>query len=292
MKQRIVTGIIFAVVVAAFVIPGYWTIWPTVLFFAGVAVIASFEIDAAMRSCQRRPCRSLVIAGSLLMLLPLLSKMIVIESSPLITAGFSFGFTLFILALFSGISMIIRILIDGPEAFPDALATGGTMLYIAFPLSCAIILLSQVENGFIWLIIGLIAPWVSDVFAYFTGSVFGRRLIVPRLSPKKTIEGSLGGIAGSIFAQMLIFHFFRNWLGNADIRPSFYLLFAIFSGLLLSIFSQLGDWLASGFKRFCGVKDFGSVLPGHGGLMDRFDSVFFTMPIAAFLAILYQVIGA
>jgi phosphatidate cytidylyltransferase len=131
---------------------------------------------------------------------------------------------------------------------------------------------------------------MSDVFAYFTGSLLGRHLIVPSLSPKKTVEGSLGGIAGSILSQMLIFHLFRDLLGRSACRSSDYLAFAILSGLLLSIASQLGDWLASGFKRYCGIKDFGDVLPGHGGLMDRFDSAFFTLPVTLILAVLYQVL--
>ncbi|MDD3931145.1 MAG: phosphatidate cytidylyltransferase [Clostridiaceae bacterium] len=291
MKQRILTGILFALVVAAFIIPGFWTIWPPIIFLSGVAVVAALEIDGAMRACSRKPCRSLVVAGSLFMLLPLLAGMLHPETNPLMASGFALGLTLFFLALFSGISSIIRLLIDGPASFPDALATGGIMLYIAFPLSCAMLLVSQMPDGFIWLIIGLSAPWVSDVFAYFSGSLLGRRQIVPRLSPKKTIEGSLGGIVGSILSQLVVFYLFRDWFGRPDLPSSTVFLFAILTGLLLSVFSQLGDWLASGFKRYCGVKDFGSVLPGHGGLMDRFDSVFFTLPIAAFLAILYQVIG-
>lgn len=288
MKQRILTGLIFTAIIAAFVIPGYWTIWPPIILLAAVAVIASCEISSAMRHCLRRPCLSLVIGGSLFCLLPLAARLIWQLEVSLLFAAATFAFALFCLLVFMSASVIVRLLIDGPGSFPDAMATGGSMLYIAFPLTCAVLLLTHLDGGWLWLIIGLSAPWVSDVFAYFTGSLFGRHLIVPALSPKKTIEGSLGGIVGSMLSQMLIFHLFRDLLGRPASRPADYLVFAILSGLLLSIASQLGDWLASGFKRYCCIKDFGDVLPGHGGLMDRFDSAFFTLPISLGLAILYQ----
>ncbi|MDW7656092.1 MAG: phosphatidate cytidylyltransferase [Bacillota bacterium] len=290
MKQRILTGLIFTIMIAAFVIPGYWTMWPPVILLAAVAVIASCEISSAMRHCCRKPNLTLVIIGSLFCLLPLATRLIWSPDATLFSAVASFALALFCLLVFMAASIIARLLIDGPSSFPDALATNGAMLYVSFPLTCAILLLTHIDGGWLWLVIGLSAPWVSDVFAYFTGSLFGRHLIVPSLSPKKTVEGCFGGIAGSMLSQMLIFHLFRDMLGGSVNRPSIYLTFAILSGLLLSIASQLGDWLASGFKRYCGIKDFGDVLPGHGGLMDRFDSAFFTLPITLILAILYQVI--
>jgi phosphatidate cytidylyltransferase len=290
MKQRILTGLIFTIIIAAFVIPGYWTIWPPVILLAAVAVIASCEITSALRHCRRRPCLSLVIIGSLFCLLPLATRLIWLPDITLFSAAASFALALFCLLVYMTVSVISRLLIDGPASFPDALATGGAMLYVAFPLTCAMLLLTHIDGGWMWLVIGLSAPWMSDVFAYFTGSLLGRRLIVPSLSPKKTVEGSLGGIVGSILSQMLIFHLFRDLLGTSGCQSSGYLAFAILSGLLLSIASQLGDWLASGFKRYCSIKDFSDVLPGHGGLMDRFDSAFFTLPVTLILAVLYQVL--
>lgn len=290
MKQRIITGLVFTLVVAAFIIPGYWTIWPPILLLIVVAVIASFEITRAVQRCGSRPCLPLVICGSLFFLLPLLTFFLQAETRTLQAVAASVAISLFFLLLFAMAGTIVRLLIDGPKAFPDALATGTILLYVAFPLSCAVLLLTHFDGGWLWLIIGLSAPWVSDVSAFFTGSLLGRHLVVPALSPKKTIEGCLGGIVGSMLSQILIFCLFRKVFGHAGPVQSDYLLFAVLSGLLLSIASQLGDWLASGFKRYCGVKDFGDVLPGHGGLMDRFDSAFFTLPITLVLAVLFQVI--
>lgn len=290
MKQRIITGLVFTVVIAAFVIPGYWTMWPPLVLFAAIAVIAACEITDAMRHCQCRPCLPLVISGSLFCLLPLATRLIPLPEEAFYATAVSLAITLFCLLLFMATGTIIRLLVDGVASLPDAAATGGSMLYIAFPLTCAVLLLTHVDKGWLWLVIGLSAPWVSDVFAYFAGSLVGRHLIVPALSPKKTIEGSLGGLAGSMVSQVIVFILFRDWLTGSPVRPAAYFLFAILSGLLLSIASQLGDWLASGFKRYCDIKDFGDRLPGHGGLMDRFDSVFFTLPVALFLSVIYQIL--
>lgn len=293
MKQRIITGFVFALAMAASVIPGYWSIWPPVVLIVVVALIISTEITTALRHCGLRPCFPMVIAGSLLCLLPLAVRYVQPrQSASLIQSAVSLSITLFALLVFMAAGSIVRLLIDGPSAFPDAIATGASIVYIAFPLTCAITMLSHLDGGWLWLIIGLSAPWVSDTFAFFSGSLFGRHLIVPSLSPKKTLEGSIGGIVGSMLSQLLIFYLFRHFLSSSSVLLATSLLFALFSGLLLSIASQLGDWLASGFKRYCSIKDFGHILPGHGGLLDRFDSAFFTLPMTMLLAILFQFIGS
>lgn len=292
MKQRIITGVLFALAVAAFIIPGYWFWWPPLLFFSIVAVLVSYEIVTAFRQCGRRPCLPVTLAGSLFMLIPWIAARLLPSVNPWADILVAFSITLFLLFILMTIGSMIRLLIDGPKAFPDAVATAGIMLYIAFPLTCAVLLLTYVNGGWLWVVIGLAAPWFSDVFSYFTGSLIGRHRIVPLISPKKTVEGSLGGIAGSMLSQMLIFYLFQGILGKISDHPVAILLFALASGLLLSISAQLGDWFASGFKRYCSIKDFGNVLPGHGGLMDRFDSAFFTMPVTFALALVYQLIGS
>jgi phosphatidate cytidylyltransferase len=295
MKQRIVTGFLFALVVAVFIVAGFWIRWLPMILFAAVAVIAAVELTNALRHKGLRPSMELAVTGSLCMLLPILftapfarnlSDFVTGIFSGKLAGGFAaMAFILFLLADFSVVAMIIR---RGPDAVPDAIATSAIMVYVAFPLSCPAILLYHLPGGWLWLLVGLAAPWISDVFAYFTGCAIGRHPIIPRISPKKTLEGCLGGIVGSILVMPVIFRLFGHTLGGTNQLNWPNLLFYGLSGLLLSIASQLGDWLASGLKRWCGIKDFGRLLPGHGGLMDRFDSAFFTLPMTLILAAFYQ----
>ena len=122
------------------------------------------------------------------------------------------------------------------------------------------------NSEFVWLV--YIIAFGSDTFAYFTGKFFGKNKLYPEVSPNKTIEGAIGGIIGSTILSMIYF----NYL---SINKYFYII--IFS-VSASIFSMAGDLTASKIKREYKIKDFGNLLPGHGGIMDRFDSVLFVAP--------------
>jgi phosphatidate cytidylyltransferase len=137
-------------------------------------------------------------------------------------------------------------------------------------------------------VIGLFAPWVSDVFAYFTGSILGKHKIVPHISPKKTVEGCIGGAVGCAVVMVLFFSLFMDQFIDTSFGRPIILLFAALIGVILSIVSQLGDWMASAIKRWAGIKDFGKILPGHGGLLDRFDSAFFTLPVIFAVALFFR----
>ncbi|MDQ3281845.1 MAG: phosphatidate cytidylyltransferase [Acidobacteriota bacterium] len=116
----------------------------------------------------------------------------------------------------------------------------------------------------------LLVVWLGDSGAYYVGKTFGKHKLSPRISPKKTIEGLAGGITASIIAALVIhFTFF----------PSFPLVHAIIAGVILSIAGVIGDLAESMWKRSADVKDSGTLLPGHGGFLDRFDSILFTAPI-------------
>lgn len=133
------------------------------------------------------------------------------------------------------------------------------------------------ENGSYWIFMLLLVNWLTDSFAYFVGVNFGRHKFT-EISPKKSIEGLLGGILGGIISVSLVNYF----LIKSDKWG-----IIIFLGFLGSIVGQLGDLFESGIKRSAGVKDSGSIIPGHGGFMDRFDSLFFTGPLFYFFIDLY-----
>ncbi|NLB80545.1 MAG: phosphatidate cytidylyltransferase [Clostridiaceae bacterium] len=118
-----------------------------------------------------------------------------------------------------------------------------------------------------------ITSFFTDTFAYLTGRFFGRRKLLPHISPNKTVEGSIGGILGSC-AGMLIYGIIVQFFFNLTVN--YLLLFGM--GFVCSVVSQFGDLAASRIKRQYGIKDYGNIIPGHGGIMDRFDSVIFTAP--------------
>lgn len=122
-------------------------------------------------------------------------------------------------------------------------------------------------SNLIWLI--FVFSIATDTFAYFIGIKFGKRKLSPQLSPKKTIEGSIGGIAGSLLATMVFV-----WIQDTGHILELGLL-----SVICSVMSQIGDLTASRMKRLAGIKDYGNIMPGHGGVLDRFDSVLFTAPI-------------
>jgi phosphatidate cytidylyltransferase len=126
----------------------------------------------------------------------------------------------------------------------------------------------------------LIIVWTNDTFAYLVGRTIGKNKLFERVSPKKTIEGFVGGLVFSIFACLLMAHFYLN-------ESSFLWLFI---AIIVCVFGTLGDLIESKFKRNAGVKDSGNIMPGHGGFLDRLDSIIFAAPfIYLFYQILYYV---
>lgn len=136
------------------------------------------------------------------------------------------------------------------------------------------------NNGKFIVVYILAGAWITDTFAYFIGKAFGKHKL-SKISPKKTIEGCIGGIVGAT----LFFGIYSYYLNNIGIESNWVIM--TFVGIISSIISQIGDIAASSIKRFCDVKDFGTIMPGHGGVLDRFDSVIF---IAPFIFMLFQFI--
>ncbi len=142
-----------------------------------------------------------------------------------------------------------------------------------------IYLTRNLEYGiyFVWVI--FISSWISDTFAYIVGMLFGKHSLAPILSPRKSVEGSVGGIVGSVVCGAL-FGFFL--VENVIYEQEVTWVFALIGGIG-SIISQIGDLAASAIKRNYEIKDYGKLIPGHGGIMDRFDSVIVTAPMIYFL---------
>ena len=141
-------------------------------------------------------------------------------------------------------------------------------------LSQSLISIRILDDGLYFSLLLFFSVWVCDTFAFFFGSKFGKRKILPAISPNKTWVGSLAGLLGAFFVTTIFFYFNKNYL-NLDI--GFIDLFVF--GFITGIFGQIGDFSESIMKRQVNIKDTGTILMGHGGFLDRFDSITFAAPL-------------
>lgn len=130
--------------------------------------------------------------------------------------------------------------------------------------------LPHLSAGAAWVLLLTFCIWATDSFALFAGKAFGKRLLAPKLSPKKTVAGSMGGLTASILFGGLF-----GWLLMGEVT------IGLGVGALSGFFGQIGDLFESALKREAGVKDFGGIMPGHGGVLDRFDSLIFASSLLA-----------
>jgi phosphatidate cytidylyltransferase len=161
------------------------------------------------------------------------------------------------------------------------------MLYIPLLLSFGLLLryLPDARHGFWYLLITVLGAYASDTGAYFVGSTLGKRKLAPEISPNKTLEGAIGGTVLSFLMVFGMVELARVWS-----PPGVNIYDAVIFGILVSSAAQLGDLAESVIKRSLGAKDSGKFLPGHGGLLDRLDSVMFALPVA-FYFLAFSVFG-
>ena len=159
------------------------------------------------------------------------------------------------------------------DRLSDALTLYALSIYV---IACftSIIMIRYGNNGQNIYLLVFLGAWICDTFAYFTGRFFGKHKLIPEISPKKTVEGAIGGIVFTIVG-FAIYGLIMNKFFDAELS---YLVLCIY-GLILSIISQIGDLIASSIKRQYGIKDYGFIFPGHGGVLDRFDSVLLVAPV-------------
>ncbi|SFG49903.1 phosphatidate cytidylyltransferase [Desulfotomaculum arcticum] len=165
------------------------------------------------------------------------------------------------------IAVFLAMVMQYPRFTPiDAAVTLLSIFYVG--LIIYLFLISTYDNGFIWLLILLVCTWASDTFAYLIGRKWGKHPLAPALSPGKTLEGSVGGILGGIITAFAVTVFTRD----LPFLP------VLLIGFIIGITAQAGDLVESAIKRQAGIKDSGNLIPGHGGILDRFDSMLFTAP--------------
>ena len=181
--------------------------------------------------------------------------------------GANIGVIMSLLPLFLLLLLIYWVISYEKFEFQDVLVTSFGFMYVAL-LFFTLMLIDHLNiRHVIWLV--FVISWSCDSLAYLTGIAIGKHKLSPEISPKKTIEGAVGGIIGSMFGCFMFAYY---------LMPEYTISITLL-GLVGSIFSQTGDLTASLIKRKIGIKDFGRLFPGHGGVLDRFDSILFAAPV-------------
>lgn len=248
MKTRVIAGLLLVPLFIFIIIGG------TPLYI-GEAIIISMALHEFYKAFERKDIEPLYYIGYIF------SIYLIIKNYFTLPAFYTYTL-IFVLFLISIIS-ILRV----KKNIMDIVITFFGIFYVAVLIDFIVLTMDDFSKGsiYVWLI--FIIAFITDIFAYFTGYLFGKHKLIPKVSPKKTVEGSIGGIIGSTIMCVVFGYFFE-----IDLK------LIVFLGLFGSIVAQFGDLFASSIKRYVGIKDYGKLIPGHGGILDRFDSVILVAP--------------
>ena len=261
MKTRLITGLIYSIFLAAILIVNIPIV--DTLVVVAISLIGVYEYNKAFKTAGYNPISWIGYLGCL----TLFSMGGLVENADKILC-IRIALPAILICIFS-----YAILTNLKFNIIDVMITCFSLVLIPFMFSF-IKLILMMNNGrlLIWYV--LLGAFASDIAAYFIGSKFGKRKLCPDISPNKTVEGSIAGIVAVVIAYIVITLIANNYY---DLNINMYL--AIFSGVIIAIVGQFGDLTASAIKRFCKIKDFGSLMPGHGGILDRLDSMMFVAPV-------------
>ena len=260
--------------------------WATMVLLAAMCSIGAWELMHAAAGEKGRSLIPLTAAAGALVPVCVYGELS-IENAAL-TALPALPFTALLGAVFVFAVFALAIhRYDGERGIPFAAVTCAVFAGLVFPLMLSCLLRLRMDGytgvGRLLVFVPLAISFGSDTFALFAGMLFGKHTLAPLVSPKKTIEGAVGGLIGGVIGMALMM-FVGSWvLHDAFMGPREVLLF----GILGSVVSQIGDLSFSVIKREFGVKDYGKLLPGHGGILDRFDSVTFVAPFVWLLLDLF-----
>ncbi len=277
MKTRIITGVVGAIGVIGWLFSMYTPVFS--VFIALVAAIGVFELTKAFE-VKNPVFRGLCIA---------------------ISAALPFWFEykdklnipVFPVVTIAVVASLIMMVLDFEKLkFEQVACSLCSAVFVPSALSCIILYRDLYlafpdkyikTDGIFFILFGFFCCWLSDTFAFFAGKFFGKHKLSPVISPKKTIEGAIGGVIGTAILNVILFVVFKKFFNlSAEIT----LPIVIIASVCLSVISIFGDLAASTIKRHHGIKDFGNLLPGHGGVMDRFDSSCFVFPVLYSIIIL------
>ena len=259
---RTVSGLVYAGLLVGAIVLGPVI---TAVLMAVFAVFASYELES--NSIARNNPSLWTVTW-------------LIDAVALVVFVFSFSvladfgiILLFIWALFMGLRGVLQIFLNQNRPLQSISVGVFSQFYIGLPLALLVFAVNIIPDPWI-LICAISMIWINDTGAYIVGSLLGRHKMFPNLSPKKTWEGFIGGLAFNIGAAFIFYYCFNLY--------SFELLGSvqgwILTGIFATVFATLGDLFESMLKRSLHIKDFGRLIPGHGGILDRIDSLLFVVP--------------
>lgn len=272
MVKRIITSVVALAVFVGilFLPPIYFTVaLAAVILFMLYECYSATKADLGMKTIG-------FISAVILMLSIYLFKALEWDTFAWATASIGI---IFIIAL----HMITVVAKHGKRNYKDILSNGFLTMYIVISMGCVWLTKETFDTA--TMLLTFICAWSCDTFAYFTGRFFGKHKLIPHVSPNKTVEGSVGGVVGAMVICIVYLLIVKNVFDTNMLQWSNVVVEGAVYGLVGGALSQLGDLIASAIKRDTGIKDFGWIFPGHGGFMDRFDSVMFIAPIMFILPI-------
>ena len=256
MKTRIITGVVAAALFIPFVVYGKL---PFTLLVYVIAAVGIYEILRMKKIVIYSLPGIFSVFATFVMLMPNAWEQQVLEWTT-----YSKLELLFITAI---LLLIYSVLVKNRFTFDDVAFVILSTLYVGIGFYY---LIATRDAGLAYIIFALLVVWTTDSGAYFTGRRLGKNKLWPEISPNKTIEGFVGGIVIAVIAVIIM-----QLISPFDVSWGILILIAIVS----SIFGQMGDLVESAIKRHYDVKDSGNILPGHGGILDRFDSLLFVLPL-------------
>lgn len=254
LAKRTVFGSLFVIIVIGSILLNYWAFFAVMLV---TVFIGSQEVSKLMSKEDNRELKLIaVILGTLFYVLGVVLFPIAYILQLILIL------TPLLIALFSKNYSFEKIAVNCWTA----------MFFVALPCTLMMGIYREPEfmlGGKYLLIILFCLIWINDIFAYLTGMAIGKHKLFERISPKKTIEGSLGGLVMTILTAFLVNHYWLHMMSDWKMMGM---------ALIVVVFGSLGDLCESMMKRQAGVKDSGNVIPGHGGILDRFDATFLAVP--------------
>ena len=282
--KRILTATVL--ILAVFALIFFGNIWLMTLFAVIVAELAAYEylklaaVGAEAHDAKLRIPVWWMVIGTALAFIVTLPNFPVEVQLPVLSA-----ITLVLFAWNGFRSPLIQVL-------PDTAQGLFGLIYIAFPLTLIPLIWKQ-EDGPALVLFLMVCVWTGDIAALYIGRAFGKRKLAPRLSPGKTWVGSIASIAGSMLVAGLVVYISNTLTarGNTILHISEPLWQSLVLAAILNIAAQLGDLLESAIKRGAGVKDSGTLLPGHGGILDRIDALLLATPVLWFILLIKDYFG-
>ena len=260
MLKRIITAVTMIASVLPILIFSHMWIFPCAI--AAISVMCLFEVLRCI-GMHKRILMTLplyICALGFPILLRLINNDFLVAGIAIIAIIFYIAYT-FTWTIFS----------HGKITYPEICTLCLTSFYVIFAMNTILYVRDYKNYGKYVFALILVAAWVTDTFAYFTGRLLGKHKLVPDVSPKKTIEGSIGGVIFCAIGFLVTGAIVDAVDPDISLNYINYIYLAV-SGVLMSIISQAGDLIMSVIKRHYGIKDFSNMLPGHGGMLDRMDS--------------------